>query len=60
MKKHDKDAKAKVDFGRLTLGKKREYADHVASAKQAVTKQRRVARVVSLLARGGGLNDKVR
>ena len=47
-------------FAGLTKGRQREYAEHVASAKRAETRQRRLARIIPMIAAGGGLNDKYR
>ncbi len=55
-----KNAKAKAAFEALPLGKRREYAEHVASAKRDDTKARRIEKILPLIARGAGLHDKYR
>ncbi len=53
-------AKAKKAFAALTPGRQREYAEHIASAKRAETKASRLAKILPMIAGGGGLNDKYR
>lgn len=55
-----KKAKAKKAFAALTKGRQREYADHIASAKQAATKTSRLKKILPLIEAGGGLHDKYR
>ena len=38
----------------------REYADYVAAAKRDETKQRRIDKILPMIAKGVGLNDKYR
>jgi uncharacterized protein YdeI (YjbR/CyaY-like superfamily) len=45
-------------FDELTPGRQREYNLHVANAKQASTRERRVDRVVSRILAGKGLRDR--
>lgn len=45
-------------FDQLTPGRKREYADHVASAKQSATKLRRIEKMTPLILAGKGLHDQ--
>ena len=45
-------------FDLLTPGKKREYAEHVESAKQTATKLRRIEKMAPLILTGKGLHDK--
>ncbi len=56
----DSDPELKAAFERFTHGKKREFADHVSSAKQAATKQRRIEKVSGMILAGQGLHDKYR
>jgi uncharacterized protein YdeI (YjbR/CyaY-like superfamily) len=42
----------------MTPGKQREYAEYIAEAKQAATKERRLEKILPMIAAGGGLNDK--
>ncbi|RZV38475.1 MAG: hypothetical protein EX272_02540 [Chromatiales bacterium] len=51
---------ATAAFRRLTPGKQREYAEHIASAKRDATKQRRIEKVLPMIAAGAGLHDKYR
>lgn len=54
------DKKAGAAFKALTSGRQREYADYVSEAKQAATKEKRIARILPMISAGGGLNDKYR
>lgn len=47
-------------FDTLTLGKKREFAEYVSSAKREATKQNRIDKIIPLIEQGIGLNDKYR
>jgi uncharacterized protein YdeI (YjbR/CyaY-like superfamily) len=38
----------------------REYADYIASAKRADTRQRRIEKILPMIVAGVGLNDKYR
>ena len=51
---------ATAGFRKLTPGKQREYAEHIASAKRDDTKQKRIEKVLPMIAAGTGLNDKYR
>lgn len=51
---------ATAGFRELTKGKQREYADYVASAKRDETKQKRIEKILPMIAAGKGLNDKYR
>lgn len=53
-----KDAKLKAAFNALTPGKQREYADHIASAKQEKTRVTRMEKAAVLILQGAGLHDK--
>lgn len=53
-----KDAKLKYAFDALTPGKQREYADHIASAKQEKTRLARMEKAGPLILQGVSLNDK--
>lgn len=55
-----KSAPARRAFEALTPGKQREYAAHVADAKQAATKARRVEKILPMIRRGVGLHDRYR
>ncbi len=45
-------------FESLSLSKKREFSEYLLEAKKAETKARRLQKVVALINRGQGLNDK--
>jgi uncharacterized protein YdeI (YjbR/CyaY-like superfamily) len=51
---------AKKHFEALPPYKKKEYAEHIETAKQEATKQRRLEKAVMLLEKGLGLHDKYR
>ena len=51
---------ATAAFRKLTPGKQREYADHIASAKRDDTKQKRIAKILPMIVAGVGLHDKYR
>lgn len=48
------------DFDALSLTKKREFVEHIASAKRDETKLDRLAKILPMIAEGKGLNDKYR
>lgn len=52
------DPKLQDAFNSLTPGKQREYADHIASAKQDKTRLSRLEKVVPMIKSGVGLHDK--
>ena len=45
-------------FEKLTPGKRREYADHIASAKREATRLSRIDKCRPMILDGVGLNDK--
>ncbi len=47
-----KNAKARATFAKLTPGRQREYVDWLVEAKQAATRERRLAQAIELLAAG--------
>ncbi len=51
---------AKAAFEAFTIGKRREFAAHVAEAKRAETRQRRVNKIIPMILAGEGLNDRYR
>jgi uncharacterized protein YdeI (YjbR/CyaY-like superfamily) len=55
-----KNKRAGAAFEKMTLTLKREYAGYVAEAKQDATKQRRLEKILPMIAAGKGLNDKYR
>ncbi|MEK7265661.1 MAG: YdeI/OmpD-associated family protein [Pseudomonadota bacterium] len=54
------DKAAAEAFKSLTPGRQREYAEYVSEAKQAATKEKRVAKILPKIRAGGGLNDEYR
>ncbi len=44
-------------FSALSLSKRRDYAEHIAEAKRAETRQRRLEKIIPLVLAGKGLND---
>ena len=55
-----KNAKARKGFDAMRLGLQREYTDHIASAKREETKQKRIEKILPMIATGKGLHDKYR
>ncbi|MEO0477843.1 MAG: YdeI/OmpD-associated family protein [Planctomycetota bacterium] len=55
-----KNRKAKTSFEELTPGKQREFAEHIASAKQDKTKQSRLEKILPMIEAGKGLHDRYR
>ncbi len=56
----ENNPRAQETFEGLTDYKKREYIEHIESAKQQATKERRLQKAMGLLEKGLGLNDKYR
>lgn len=56
----DRSSKLKKAFSSLTPGKQKEYAQHIASAKQEKTRKSRLEKVTPMILSGIGLNDKYR
>ncbi len=52
------DKRAAAAFKAMTPGCQREYADYVSEAKQPATRDRRVEKILPMIAAGGGLNDR--
>lgn len=53
-----KDEDLKTQFYKLTPGRQREYAQYISEAKQEATKQRRLDKIIPMIKKGAGLNDK--
>ena len=51
---------AEKQFANLTPGRQREYADYIASAKRDETKTSRLKKIMPMIRKGIGLNDKYR
>ena len=56
----DENREAAKEFDRLRPGLKREYAEYVADARRADTKQRRIEKILPMIIAGVGLNDRYR
>ncbi|MEM7081392.1 MAG: DUF1801 domain-containing protein [Pseudomonadota bacterium] len=56
----DSNPRARSAFAKLTPGKRREYAEHIAQAKHVSTKLRRIDKALPLILKGVGLHDKYR
>ena len=54
------NAEAAAAFESLTKGRQREYADYVSEAKRADTRERRLEKIMPMIAQGRGLNDQYR
>lgn len=54
------DPQLEATFGGLAPYKQRDYAEHIASAKQESTKKRRLTKILPMIRQGIGLNDKYR
>jgi uncharacterized protein YdeI (YjbR/CyaY-like superfamily) len=50
--------RAKEEFENLSPYKKREYAEYIETAKREDTKQRRLEKIIPMIEKGKGLNDK--
>lgn len=55
-----KNKKAASAFKTLSPGKQRDYAEHIAEAKRADTKARRLEKILPMISAGQGLHDKYR
>ena len=55
-----KHRKAKAKFEAMTVGKRREYAEYISSAKRDETKQKRIEKILPMIKSGSGLNDRYR
>jgi uncharacterized protein YdeI (YjbR/CyaY-like superfamily) len=54
------DPQLATQFGLLTLGRQREYAEHIGSAKREETCRRRLNTAIPLIMAGRGLHDRYR
>ena len=54
----DAEPEAKAQFEKLAPSKRRDYAEHIAGAKQEATQLRRLEKSMSLIREGKGLHDK--
>jgi len=56
----DADLKAADMFAKFTAYKQKEYALHIAQAKRESTKLKRIEKIIPMILKGIGLNDKYR
>ena len=54
------DPELQAAFGNLAPYKQRDYAEHIASAKQEATKKQRLDKILPMIRQGVGLHDKYR
>lgn len=54
----ESDPGLKLSFEALSLSKRREFAEHVGNAKRAETRIARMQKIIPMILRGEGLNDK--
>lgn len=52
------NSKFESAYNKLTPGKQREYADHIAGAKREATQQSRLEKIIPMVLEGKGLHDK--
>lgn len=57
-KAFSEDKSLKSHFDKLTPGRQREYAEYITTAKQDTTKQRRLDKIIPMIKKGVGMNDK--
>ena len=55
-----KDKKVKESFNSLSVAKQREYTEYISEAKRDETKQKRLLKIVPIILKGKGLNDRYR
>lgn len=58
--KFKKNSKLKKNFDQLTPFKQREYCDYIENAKREEAKKSRLEKIVPMILKGIGLNDKYR
>ena len=56
----DNNPALKASFDNLSQFQKREYSEHINSAKKDETKARRLVKIIPMILSGAGLNDKYR
>lgn len=54
----DADPSLKKAFENLSLSRRRDYAEHIATAKREETRNARLEKIIPMILRGEGLNDK--
>lgn len=56
----NENTELKQKFETFTLSKKREFCEHISSAKREATKQTRLEKIIPMILNGVGLHDKYR
>ena len=56
----DKNPLLATHFEAFNLTNKRDFADHISSAKRIATKEKRLAKIIPMILQGIGLSDKYR
>jgi len=59
-KEFNKNKKLKISFDQLTPFKQREYCEYIEGAKREATKNSRLEKIIPMILKGIGLNDKYR
>ncbi len=54
----DADPSLKMAFENLSLSRRRDYVEHIATAKREETRNARLEKIIPMILRGEGLNDK--
>jgi uncharacterized protein YdeI (YjbR/CyaY-like superfamily) len=54
----DDDPTLKLAFENLTLSRRRDFAEHISTAKREDTRNARLEKIIPMILRGEGLNDK--
>lgn len=54
----ESDKNFATNYNALTKGRQKEYSNYIADAKQLTTKERRLNKIIPLINKGIGLNDK--
>ena len=54
----DDDPTLKLAFENLTLSRRRDFAEHISTAKREDTRYARLEKIIPMILRGEGLNDK--
>jgi uncharacterized protein YdeI (YjbR/CyaY-like superfamily) len=58
IKELDTNSELKKAFNLITSGKQKEYSLYIIEAKRELTKQNRIKKIVPMILKGIGLNDK--
>ena len=55
-----RDTQLAAAFADFTASKQREFSEYITGAKQAATREKRLAKITPMIVRGEGLNDRYR